>query len=305
MDSGKGAEREKRFVNPFTSRGKWYKANLHTHTTTSDGALSAAERVKQYRKAGYGVLAITDHGTTSDVRGMSDKRLLVISGSELHPPCPTHHNYYHLVALNVPHGFEPSDLDDANRCIEDVRAAGGETILAHPSWNAHGYEEFKDLKGLVAVEIYNSLCGCHGRPSSEALWDLILDRGMRLPCVGVDDTHSAYIDDVFETWTWLKMPSLSVRNVLKALRTGACYASRGPKIHDFRVKGRKAIVRCSPVQEIHFCYRSPWGIRRRAEEGKSITTFSVELPDVPLVRAMATDSAGRRAWTNPIWLNDL
>ena len=47
-------------VNPFTVRGNWYKANLHTHTTVSDGALSPAERVEQYREAGYSVLAITD-----------------------------------------------------------------------------------------------------------------------------------------------------------------------------------------------------------------------------------------------------
>jgi len=98
------------------------------------------------------------------------------------------------------------------------------------------------------------------------------------------------------------MPSLSIKNVLKALRTGACYASRGPKIHDFRVVGGKARVRCSPAAEIHFCFPAPWGARRRAKKGKTITTFSVDLPDMPHVRAMVTDVAGRRAWTNPVYL---
>jgi len=38
--------------NPFTQAGEWYKANLHTHSTTSDGRQSPAETAEAYRKAG-------------------------------------------------------------------------------------------------------------------------------------------------------------------------------------------------------------------------------------------------------------
>jgi predicted metal-dependent phosphoesterase TrpH len=54
------------FSNPFELAGKWHKANLHTHTTVSDGRVSAAQRVEQYRDASYSVLAITDHSNISN-----------------------------------------------------------------------------------------------------------------------------------------------------------------------------------------------------------------------------------------------
>ena len=291
-----------RLINPFERQGKWYKANLHTHTTTSDGKLSVTERVAQYRRAGYDILAITDHRATNDIRKLSDKKMLVISGMEYHPPCPTTAVVYHILAINIPHGFEFDDDEDANRCIAQVKKAGGESIFAHPFWSGQAYEDFRHLRGLAAVEIYNSTCDKCDRASNESEWVYCLDRGYFLPIVGNDDTHSAGGEDVCKCWTWFKMPSLSVANVLKALRSGACYASVGPKIHDFRISGGKVRFRCSPATKIYFLGGPGQGVSRRAEEGNLIRAYSIDVPGWPYVRAVAIDSAGRRAWTNPIVL---
>ena len=40
---------------------KWYKGNLHTHTTSSDGAVSPDEAIKLYNGLGYDFVALTDH----------------------------------------------------------------------------------------------------------------------------------------------------------------------------------------------------------------------------------------------------
>ena len=45
---------------------KQYKANLHSHTTLSDGKRSPEELVSEYKKRGYSVLAITDHEAPYD-----------------------------------------------------------------------------------------------------------------------------------------------------------------------------------------------------------------------------------------------
>jgi uncharacterized protein (TIGR02145 family) len=42
-----------------------HKANLHTHTTRSDGRMSPNSVVDEYRKLGYTVLAITDHNSVT------------------------------------------------------------------------------------------------------------------------------------------------------------------------------------------------------------------------------------------------
>jgi predicted metal-dependent phosphoesterase TrpH len=53
--------------NPFICPGNWYRANLHAHTTKSDGNLSPEKCVEFYRNAGYQVLAITDHDHVTSV----------------------------------------------------------------------------------------------------------------------------------------------------------------------------------------------------------------------------------------------
>ena len=40
---------------------KQYRANLHAHSTLSDGKLSPEELKRAYRAQGYSILAITDH----------------------------------------------------------------------------------------------------------------------------------------------------------------------------------------------------------------------------------------------------
>jgi hypothetical protein len=46
---------------PYLPGSNWYKSNLHTHTTDSDGLLSRQAVIDAYREAGYSFLAITDH----------------------------------------------------------------------------------------------------------------------------------------------------------------------------------------------------------------------------------------------------
>ncbi len=46
---------------PFDQPGRFWKGNLHTHSTASDGEHSPAEVCRRYRDAGYDFLALTDH----------------------------------------------------------------------------------------------------------------------------------------------------------------------------------------------------------------------------------------------------
>lgn len=39
----------------------WYKGNLHTHTTNSDGAYTPEETIALYKSKDYDFLALTDH----------------------------------------------------------------------------------------------------------------------------------------------------------------------------------------------------------------------------------------------------
>ena len=49
------------FANPFSAPGTWFKGNLHTHTTVSDGSRTPETTAQAYREAGYDFLALSDH----------------------------------------------------------------------------------------------------------------------------------------------------------------------------------------------------------------------------------------------------
>ena len=46
---------------PYLDNLKWYRGNLHTHTTYSDGTRSLEEVIADYQHRGYDFLCITDH----------------------------------------------------------------------------------------------------------------------------------------------------------------------------------------------------------------------------------------------------
>ena len=46
---------------PFSKPGRFWKGNLHTHSTRSDGGLSPERVCQLYRDLGYDFLSITDH----------------------------------------------------------------------------------------------------------------------------------------------------------------------------------------------------------------------------------------------------
>ncbi|MCC6792855.1 MAG: hypothetical protein IT336_14285, partial [Thermomicrobiales bacterium] len=46
---------------PFDKPGRFWKGNLHTHSTRSDGKLTPAEVIAAYQARGYDFLALADH----------------------------------------------------------------------------------------------------------------------------------------------------------------------------------------------------------------------------------------------------
>ena len=124
-----------KLVNPFECKGHWFKANLHAHTTSSDGNVSMKERVEQYKQQGYNILAITDHNVSNNVEGLSSEKFLVISGIEIDAANSDGAGAYDIVGLNVPYGFEVEEGKCANYQIDLVKQSNGQAIVAHPYWS--------------------------------------------------------------------------------------------------------------------------------------------------------------------------
>lgn len=135
----------------MTPYGRPLLAELHAHTTWSDGALSPRELVDLYGRAGFDVLAITDHVVHSSVgvhvtsatydaylheieaeaeRARSLYDLLVMPGLELTVEDPDPRRAGHAVAVGL-RRFVSVD-DGLGAALVEARTAGAALIAAHP-----------------------------------------------------------------------------------------------------------------------------------------------------------------------------
>ena len=63
--------------------GNFYKANLHCHTTISDGCLTPEEVKEFYKSQGYSIVAYTDHDVMIPHHDLRDDNFLPLTGFEM------------------------------------------------------------------------------------------------------------------------------------------------------------------------------------------------------------------------------
>ncbi len=64
-------------------RKNCYKANLHCHSTISDGVMTPEELKKNYKSRGYSILAYTDHEVLVPHNELNDEDFLTLPGYEV------------------------------------------------------------------------------------------------------------------------------------------------------------------------------------------------------------------------------
>ena len=285
-----------------------YKANLHTHSTVSDGRYTPQEMIRFYSEKEYDVLALTDHGKYNHLPALDSCGMTLLSGIELHPAGPRD-TRWHLLCLGVPENAVPGDVENVpvQEVIDRVKAAGGLVFAAHPYWCGYGSEVVKPLKGYFAMEIYNTECRGINREYSLQTWDELLFDGYRVPGIAVDDVHREH--NLFGGWTVICAREKSKEAVMDALRKGEFYASQGPEFHSITLEGDILKAEFTPCDFACFVRKSTgaryWG--KPGEEGKTPLTY-MEL-DISkfrgqdyYVRCCIRDAQGRYAWSNPIYL---
>ena len=280
-------------------KGNFYKANLHTHTTVSDGRRTPEEVKKAYKEAGYSVLAYTDHEAFCPHNDLTDEDFLVINGIELSTNesgigdflyCKTYHinlyakdpdckltsvwdawrlwpahakDYLSEEQKNVDYRRWYS-VDSINDLIARANEEGFLVCYNHPVWSTQNYADYADLKGLWGVEVYNTGCVREGSPDTPQPLDDLLRKGERLCPVAADDSHG--VDDCFGGFVMIKAEKLEYKTVMEALERGDCYASSGPLIEELYVEDGVMTLRCSPAKQVFFTTESRLMFRVNAKD---------------------------------------
>ena len=280
--------------------GVWLRGNLHMHTTRSDGRLSYEEAVARYERAGYDFIAVTDHWVRSE-KGTTAGGMLLLSGCEYNIGETVQEGVYHIVGVGMERAPALERTEKSpQRIIDEIRAAGGVAILAHPAWSLNSAEAVAKLTGLCGTEIYNTTSAVPPtvRPYSGLFVDQLASLGVLLPCMGADDAHR-YVNDATVCSIMVHAREKSHEAVMEAIRAGDFYATMGPSVA-LTVENGEAVVTCSPAAQVEFHSDAVWN-DRRVTQGEGITTARCRLlPFETFVRAEVVDSEGRRAFSSPV-----
>jgi hypothetical protein len=301
----------------FTAAGRFWRGNLHTHSTRSDGVLAPEEVCRRYQAEGYDFLALTDHFVgiygypIVDTVPMRNEKFTTILGAELHSGAMSNGELWHILAVGLPADFAaanaPSFLPVAGQesgpeIAARAVAAGAFVAIAHPQWSGLTLADARSITAAHAVEVYNTGCdkGCD-RPDGFAIADLLLTEGRRLSMVATDDAHFSEPDH-FGGWVMVKSVENTPEALLAALKAGTFYSSQGPELRDVRIEADRVVVECSAVVSV---VAIGHGTGAKAVHGASLTRAEVplgRLNNSPWVRVAVIDAAGKRAWSNPIWI---
>lgn len=300
----------------FSAPGQFWRGNLHTHSTRSDGVLEPKEVCQRYKAEGYDFIALTDHFVgiydypIVDTTPFRDARFTTLPGAEIHSGAMENGELWNILAVGLPEDFRRSnapgflpltDQESGPELAQRARDAGAFVAIAHPEWSGLSLTDARSLDAAHAVEIYNYGC-LVGADRPHGFWhlDRLLEDGKRLTLCATDDAHFSEPDH-FGGWTMVKAEANTPDALLSALKDGHIYASTGPLLHNIEWDTQNVHVECSAtVSVIVQGERSA----ATAVHGESMTRCTVPLTrfsDSRWFRVTIVDRAGKRAWSNPVW----
>ena len=290
--------------------GRFYKANLHTHTIISDGHQTPEEVKAAYMAAGYSVVAFSDHDVLLSHEELTDENFVAITSFEKSVPRPAvvdrqvfrrtaHFNVFALDQKNIScpilnpetiwgngREYMPDEMkkysykanysvEGFNDLIQKANDAGFLVMLNHPAWSLLDYEDYADVKGLWGIEVFNTGCCIEGYPDNDRQYEDLLRKGNRLFPVATDDSHIP--SDCFGGSVMIKSERLDYPSIMSALKNGDFYASTGPEIHELYLEDGKLVVSCSAARSVTVCTERRQNLKNYAGNEARITRTEFDL----------------------------
>lgn len=318
-------------------KGRQYKGNLHSHTTNSDGHLTPAQAVELFRAHGYQFLCLSEHDTYTDYRDTFDTEdFLILPGLEAsanllvseqdHRRLKTHHMHGILgtqaMQQAAEHRFAHKEVlpppvfcgswDGAavsQQLADTLRSYGCLVTYNHPIWSRVEPEEFVNLHGVWALEIYNyNTVNESATGADTTYWDSMLRRGHRIFAFASDDNHNeGLFDDACGGWIQVVADRLDRESILNAMLRGDFYSSSGPEIYSWGIQDGLAYVTCSACERVNFICGGPLNagttVIAPTRDGLRRAEFALK-GDETYVRVECVDYQGKTAWTNALFLQE-
>ncbi len=221
-----------------------YKANLHTHTTYSDGIKPPHERIDEYHEHGYSILSLTDHDTVNpdgpvlfpwtDISNINEEwedrdpekmGMVAVPGVEITGGI---HFGSHF------NDFPGEGSSDEEYVLQQIQERGGLAQFFHPGMHTYNNpdnlvgwyaDKYKKFDCLVGMEVYN---GRDLFPRDRQFWDNVLMKTLPDKVVwafGNDDNHySAPHIDFLLSWNVFLLEDFGLEEVKEAYAGGGFFA---------------------------------------------------------------------------------
>jgi len=233
-----------------------YRANLHTHTRQSDGLHSAARVIDAYHRAGYHILALTDHDAVTwpwneHGRDPEELGMLAVQGNEI---SHAHHigSYfcdYNIVSrryLPVIGGIGSAANVTEEEILTGIADSDGLAVFFHPGYHGNPPQFYTSLFSkfphLIGMEVANGKL----RLQDHEIWDTVLTMLMpERPVWGFanDDLHIMW--HLGRAFNVFPLPELCEAEIRSAMERGSFYFSYGsaaPVIRSILVDNEGGIV---------------------------------------------------------------
>lgn len=214
----------------ISKEGTFYKANLHSHSTMSDGKLTPEEMKAHYLSLGYSVVAYTDHDLMVCHNDLTDDNFVALNGFEVEfwekdkparswpfrREChlnfialdqktelqPFWHRTKYIIGNNHLRHLGKFDENEPDferwydeycisRMMKEGRQKGFFVTYNHPGWSREDYSYYSKYHGMNALEIMNGSGIINGYDDyAVRAYDDILRGGEKILAIAGDDNHN-------------------------------------------------------------------------------------------------------------------
>jgi hypothetical protein len=299
---------------------EWFKGNLHTHTTKSDGDETPEKVCEWFEKHEYDFLVLSDHNhlTLIDYESTGNSTLKMIPGEEVTAFASSNMAPVHIGAIGISKLVKPVICEDVISTlqinIDQILEAGGIACINHPNFKwAFDHREMIETEGAALFEVYNASRGCNnlggdGKFSTSDMWDHMLTQKKVIYGAATDDSHD-YRDFAPDKhnpgrgWVVVRSESGNQDSLIENMRNGNFYSSSGVSLDDLESSDRHIEFSISQIGA------SLYSTKLIGENGRVLKEISGNKIKYEFegnegyVRAEVMDSDGAFAWTQPVFLS--
>jgi hypothetical protein len=304
----------------------WYSADMHHHADQAEAVTPPADLARSQLAAGLDLLFVSDHDSTVNhhaLQAIADRRGIAFIPSIELSASWGHFNAYPLLP------GQPLAIDTGTATIDDIikegRRQGATVVQVNHPFIPYGY--FTSVRAGVApggfnptfdlIEI-NASAPDDDMKVLQTLWNFWNVRHRYFLSAGTD-THDVWREESGAVRTFAHIDgAVTAAAFAQALKEGHGYVTFGPLIFPSVMFGDELKVKPAELFALGFDLKSVAGLNTAELIGGGVvlkTETFANAPhevhvDFPLATRSATwyalivsDSQGRKAYTDPIWVD--